>query len=60
MSELDVTGTLSRAEPSPQFTVMLVSGFELEMLNVIVTVVPVLVGLGEGELTVTVGAWGGG
>jgi len=58
VSELDVTGTLSRAEPSPQFTVTLVSGFELEMLNVIVTVVPVLVGLGVGELTVTVGAWG--
>jgi hypothetical protein len=37
---------------------MLVSGFELEMLNVIVTVVSVLVGLGVGGLTVTVGAWG--
>jgi hypothetical protein len=37
---------------------MLVSGFELEMLNVIVTVVPVLVGLGVGELTVTVSGWG--
>lgn len=49
---------LSRAEPSPQFTVMLVSGFELEMLNVIVTVVLVLVGLGVGELTVTVSGWG--
>jgi hypothetical protein len=58
VSELDVTGMLSMAEPSPQFTIRLVSGLELEMLNVIVTVVFVLVGLGVGGLTVTVGAWG--
>ena len=55
MSEVELPGRLSTAVPSPQFTVMPVTGTVLDAVNVMVTVWPVAVGLGVGLLTLTVG-----
>jgi len=58
VSEVAVAARLSGVVPSPQLTVMLVTGSVLEMVNVTVTVSPVVAGSGVGLLTVTLGAPG--
>lgn len=53
-----LTPKLSVVVSSPQFTVIPVTFVELETVNVTVTVVPVIAGLGVGGLTATVGTMG--
>ena len=54
MSLVAVPGRLSNV-PSPQFTVMLLTGVELVAVKVRLTLVPVAAGFGVGLLTLTVG-----
>lgn len=55
MSDVALIGRLSEVVPSPQFTVIPVTGAELDTLKVMVTVWPVVAGSGAGLLTLTVG-----
>ena len=55
MPEVELPGRPSAGVPSPQFTVMPVTDTVLDTVNVTVTVWPVVVGLGVGLLTFTVG-----
>src|SRR5436309_15600559 len=55
VSDLAVPDRLSDVVPSPQLTVTPVIVAELETVKEMVTVVPVLAGLGVGALTATVG-----
>ncbi len=59
MSEVAVAASASGVVPSPQLTVILVTGSVLDTVNVTVTVCPVVAGSGVGVLTVMVGAPGG-
>ena len=54
MSLVAVPGRLSNV-PSPQLTVMLLTGVELVTVKVRLTLVPVAAGFGVGLLTFTVG-----
>ena len=56
MSNVAVTDRLSGAVPSPQLTVIPVTGVGLETVNVTVTVWPVLAGFGVTPVIFTVGA----
>ena len=56
MSNVAVTAKLSGAVPSPQLTVIPVTGVGLETVNVTVTVWPVLAGFGVTPVIFTVGA----
>ena len=56
MSNVAVTERLSGAVPSPQLTVIPVTGVGLETVNVTVTVWPVLAGFGVTPVIFTVGA----
>ena len=56
MSSVAVTDRLSGAVPSPQVTVIPVTGVGLETVNVTVTVWPVLAGFGVTPVIFTVGA----
>lgn len=55
MSEVAVPDRVSGVVPSPQLTMIPVTGSVLETVNVRVTVSPVMAGFGVGLLTVTVG-----
>jgi hypothetical protein len=58
VSNVAVTDRLSDAVPSPQLTVIPVTGVVLETVNVTVTVWPVLAGFGVTPVIFTVGASG--
>ena len=55
MSNVAVTDRLSGAVPSPQLTVIPVTGVGLETVNVTVTVCPINAGFGETLFTATIG-----